>query len=254
MKKNSTFLLFNFIILSIVGQTYEEIIANKTCECISQINNSTNVNTSFKRCILQSKFEAERNDSLTNPNNSVEGMREAFQLVTELVTKNCIALQTKKSEYKKTLFYKKSTVKEATFNFNKGNEFLVAEEYLSAIKAYKKATTLDSEFVLAYDQLGATYTKQKKFSKAIKTYKKSLRLFPEGETSLQNIAEIYAITDDNKHAATYFTTLLAFYPENPLAHYGFAKIAQKNELNESALKHSLLALNYFNQTDATEMK
>mgnify|MGYP001414459913 CR=1 FL=1 len=254
MKKNIIFLLFNFIILTTVAQTYEDKIASKTCNCISLINAETDVNTSFKRCILQSKFEIDRNDSIEKPTNNIEGMRQIFQTVSDLVNKNCNALRTKKSEHQKVVFYIQSSNKEAAFNFNKGNKLLKNNEYPPAIKAYRKAVLLDPNFVLAYDQLGITYKKQEEFTKAIKAYKKSLKLFPEGDIALQNIAEIYYLNGDNKDASKYFTAMIILYPENPDAYFGFAKTAMTDELYDSALIQCLVSLKYYKKIDTAKIK
>lgn len=253
MKKNTILIFFSLIFLHTFGQTYEERIASKTCDCIALSAPQTNANTNFKHCILQSKYEVENKDLIKNTDSSIEGMRKAFQIISDLVNNNCLALKTNKATYQKTLFYKDSENKEASFNLNKGNKFLKAKEYVLALKAYKKAIRLDEKFVYAYDQLAATYFNMEEYTKAIKYYKKSLKLFPQGDVALQNLADIYYLKNDPKKASEYLTKLITIYPESPEAHLEYSKNILKDNQLALALQHSILALNYFKKTETQKI-
>jgi tetratricopeptide (TPR) repeat protein len=250
------YLLLSLFIYSttIFAQTYEERISDLSCELIQDIDPTTDVSVSMKKCILHAKFEIEREFPELTPKVSVEELREKYKIVFTSLTKDCKALATKNVEYKKHINYVHSANKEAKFNFDKGAKLAQENEFKKAIAAYKKAIRLDQEYILAYDQLGAAYLQIKESNKAEKSFEDSLKRFPEGDVALQNLAQLYYANNDNKNASKTYATFANIYPENPIPYLGLAKTAFKDALNEVAFYHCITALNYAKTTDTNLIK
>jgi Tfp pilus assembly protein PilF len=75
-----------------------------------------------------------------------------------------------------------------------------------AIKFYKEAISLDSDFSEAYNALGAVYSKQQKWSEAIRNYQKALenKLYTTPHVPYLNMGRVYmAQKDYNKAVEAY---------------------------------------------------
>ncbi|SFC96086.1 Tetratricopeptide repeat-containing protein [Zunongwangia mangrovi] len=234
-------LVFLFISLITFGQTYEEKIAKKSCECISKDSETENLNDLLKKCIVSSKIDVENNDTSEKDNRqfTVEGIRKTFSDVSKLVIEECPSLRTKVFEKKKQEFYRLSDNQKANEYFEKGNQLQDKEQFKLAIEQYEKAIKKDKKFVMAYDHLGVAYRMKNDLNKAIKTYKKSLEIFPEGDFALLNIAAIYSMKENETEAQNFYQNLINFYPENPEGYYGNGKTNLILGNNEIALKNTL---------------
>ncbi|WP_193316050.1 tetratricopeptide repeat protein [Flavicella marina] len=239
---------------SATSQTYEERIADLSCEYIQDIDITNDVEISMKKCILQAKFEVEQKHPELKPNISIEELRAKYKEIFALISKNCPSLTSKKSAHKKHLNYIPSINKEAVFNFDKGNRLSDEKNYKAAITAYKKAIRLDENYCMAYDQLGIAHMQINETKKAIKFFKTSLKLFPEGDIALLNIGEAYLSLEDIKDASVYFSTLLSYYPTNADAYLGLSKTELLDELNEPALLHAIFAANNSDTNDEVNSK
>lgn len=253
MKLIIPILLF-FVCNNLSAQEYEEKIAELSCTYIQDIDIKEDIDKGMKKCILQAKFEVEQKHPELKPKVSIEELREKYKIVFALLTKNCSTLTTKRSEHKKYLTYVPSANKEATFNLVKGDKLMTENKYSSAISAYRKAIRLDEKFVIAIDKLGIAYIKNDEHKKAIKTFKSSLKIFPEGDVALLHIGEVYYDLEDNKDASIYFSTLTTCFPQMPQGYYGLAKTEFRDEINEAALLHSIMALKFFPETSKSEIE
>ncbi len=248
-------LVFLFISIIAFGQTYEEKIAKKSCECISKDYETDNLNDLLKKCIISSKIDVESNDTSEKDNRqfTVEGIRKTFSNVSKLVIENCPSLRTKVSEQKKQEFYKLSDNQKANKYFEKGNQLRDKKQFELAIEQYEKAIKKDTEFVMAYDHLGVAYRMKNDLNNAIKTYKKSLEIFPEGDFSLLNIAAIYSMKKNETEAKKFYQNLINFYPENPEGYYGNGKTNLILGNNEIALKNTLQSIILYNNQNSNKI-
>ncbi|TYB69027.1 tetratricopeptide repeat protein [Bizionia saleffrena] len=248
-------LVFLFISISTFGQTYEEKIAEKSCECISEDSETDNLNDLLKKCIISSKIEIENNDPSEKENRqfTVEGIRKTFSNVSKLVIENCLAIRTKVSEQKKQEFYRLSDNQKANEYFEKGNQLRDKKQVELAIEQYEKAIKKDKEFVMAYDHLGVSYRMTNDLDNAIKTYKKSLEIFPEGDFSLLNIAAAYSMKKNESEAQKYYENLIDFYPENPEGYYGSGKTNLILGNNEIALRNALIAMILYDNQNSNKI-
>lgn len=231
------------------SQTYEEQIADKSCSCIARIDIKSDIDTSLKKCILQSKFLVEKENPALKPQNKIEDLREVYKKIFELINSNCTTLITKRSEHKKQKLYVESSNKEAKFYFEKGNKLAEKNSDKKAIDAYKKAIRLDENYIQPLDQLANIYFKISDFKKAEKHLKASLKLFPEGDVALNLLGETYISVEDYKDASIIYGTFLKHYPENPKAYFGLAQTEYFDKILEAALLHSIKALGYFSKTN-----
>lgn len=253
--KKFIILAFLLVISLSFGQTYEEKIAEKSCDCISKNTKTDNPDELLKKCIISSKIEVENNDPTEKDNRqfTVEGIRKAFSDVSKLVIEECPALRTKVSEKKKKEFYKLSENQKANEYFKKGNQFRDRNQFEMAIEQYKKAIKKDKELVMAYDHLGVAYRMNNDLDNAIKTYKKSLKIFPEGDFALLNIAAAYSIKKNEYEAQKYYGNLIFFFPENPEGYYGSGRTNLILGNNENALRNILIAMILYDKQNSAKI-
>lgn len=247
-----TFLLISFLSF---GQSYEEQIAEKSCNCISKDTETDNLDELLQKCIVSSKIEVENNDQSAKDNRkfTAEGIRKTFSDVSKLIIRKCPALRTKVSEKKKQEFYRISDNQKANEFFQKGNQFKDKNQFKLAIKQYKKAIKKDKEFVMAYDHLGVAYRMNNDLENAIKTYKNSLEIFPQGDFALLNIAAAYSMNQNEAKSQKYYEKLINFYPESPEGYYGSGKTNLILGNNEIALRNTLIAMILYDKQSSTKI-
>ena len=56
---------------------------------------------------------------------------------------------------------------------------------------YKKAILLSPEYFEAYNNLGITYIKSKKYDEAFKAFKKALKIKPDNKVLKYNMKQLY---------------------------------------------------------------
>ena|SRR5690606_34864658 len=250
-------IILTFLLISSLsyGQSYEEKIAEKSCDCISKDTETDNLDELLKKCIISSKIEVENNDPSEKDNRqfTVEGIRKTFSDVSKLVIEKCPAIRTKVSEKKKQEFYRLSDNPKANDYFQKGNQFRDRNQFELAIEQYEKAIKKDKEFVMAYDHLGVAYRMNNNLDNAIKTYKKSLEIFPEGDFALLNIAAAYSMKKNEAESQKYYENLINFYPENPEGYYGSGKTNLILNNNEIALRNTLIAMILYDKQSSTKI-
>ena len=250
-------IILTFLLISSLsyGQSYEEKIAEKSCDCISKEAETDNLDELLKKCIISSKIEVENNDPSEKDNRqfTVEGIRKTFSDVSKLVIEKCPAIRTKVSEKKKQEFYRLSDNPKANDYFQKGNQFRDRNQFKLAIEQYEKAIKKDKEFVMAYDHLGVAYRMNNNLDNAIKTYKKSLEIFPEGDFALLNIAAAYSMKKNEVESQKYYENLINFYPENPEGYYGSGKTNLILDKNEIALRNTLIAMILYDKQSSTKI-
>lgn len=247
MNKICSLVLLFLVSISVFGQTYEEKLATKSCDCISELDVIVDLKQTLIQCIISSQNEVHSNDKdkIYERPSTVEGIRQNFKDISDLVVKNCPSLQTKVNEQKKSNFYKLSPNSKANVHFRKGNGFKDQKDYDSAVKEFRKAIKKDKEFVMAYDHLGVSYRFQNEFEKAVESYEKSVEIFPEGDFALMNVAAVYSLMEDDGKALNYYNDLANYYPENPEGYYGIGKSNLLLGNNEPALKNTLISLRLY---------
>ncbi len=209
-------------------------VSEVSCECIAQISTALPLqekNNRIQQCIT----EAIANKTVSGKLEfTVEGLRSFFEEVQKDLVENCDAVRivTFASDEEKLNSY--SYNEEAIDNYTKGQKAYKEGKLKEAVRYYKKAVSIDKEFVFAWDNLGRTYRELNKFDEAIAAYESSLMIDPLNRTALMNIAVAYNYKKDLDNAMKYYEILKKHYPEDPESPYGLALIYwQKGDLNAS---------------------
>ncbi len=229
------------------AQSIEEKIAKKACFCIHNTKDFEDVNKLIQKCVIDAKITIEEKIPSKDRKNTVEDIRKTVGDAISILTKYCKApIVGKMGEQKERLFYQLSKKDSANAYFKIGNEYKTIKKYPAAITAYKKATEIDSHFVIAYDSLASTYQLQNKLKLAITTYERSLQSFPQGSTALLNIASLYFKLKNNEKAGSFYLQLINNHPEKEEGYYGLAKITYIQNKTEEALRNLLNGMRYKN--------
>lgn len=108
--------------------------------------------------------------------------------------------------------------------YDEGNTAMGINDYDEAIKQYKKALDIDSNFAFCWDNLGLCYRKTNQYSKALYCYKKSLEVDPTGGMPMQNIPIVYEYMKDYKQALNEYNNLIRRRPDDPEGYFGKARM------------------------------
>ena len=233
-----TYLSISFLLLGsfIFAQNFEQIAAEKSCECLHKLPEINDKN--YQNCISSSLTEAlTMGDVKANMEkiNTVDGMTTALKEIDILIKNTCLVDGTSGVEEKRTLHYSLSKNDAATNFYRMGKDFMESGKYKPAIEAFEMALKNDPEFVLALDDLAASYRKLENFDQAIHYYNKSLSIFPEGDFALMNIAVIYTMKKNYQTAAAFYLKLIKFQPDNAEGYYGLGRIFYFRGVYEDAL-------------------
>lgn len=241
MKKILFFIcIINFHISK--SQTLEEKIAEKTCECLDAKPKITD--DVHRDCITKSMTEvvfADKDIKNREAINTVDGIKNLFRKINDILPETCDNLKEEKSEEKKTLFYSKSQNENAQNAYIIAKDLMSAEKYELAIEGLLMSIKSDTNFVLAYDDLAVCYRQLKEYDKAIKYYKKSLEIYPEGNFALMNIAVVYSLKSDFKTAIEYYEKLKKYHPKDAEGYFGAGKNYFLSDDYEKALNNIFIA-------------
>ena len=138
---------------------------------------------------------------------------------------------------KKDKMYSLSENKKASDFYQKGKGFMEKEDYSKAISWFKKALKEDPNFILALDDIAASYRRKEDFSTALNYYERSLALFPEGDFSLTNVAVIYSLIGKYDKSITCYSKLMQYYPDSAEGYFGLARIYVMQDEPEKALRY-----------------
>lgn len=240
------FLIF-FIGLTFIkpsfGQSIQNKIADKTCDCLNENILLENLNDSIKACTTKAMSEFMTTAPLEERKfiGTVQGIRGMYSDVYKILPSKCYKIRKIVIEDKKKRFYTISDNSNANSHFYKGNELMENEVYKQAIKEFKKAIKIDPNFVYSIDHIAISYRKMEKFEKAINFYNKSLEIFPEGDVALMNMGVIYTHLENFEKAIQYYDKLVFYHQNNPEGYFGRAKILFLVKNYEVALDNIFIA-------------
>lgn len=166
--------------------------------------------------------------------------------IERYLMENCKAIKSKIASNEISSGKSFSKNERAIEQYNLGIEASKKENYEEAIKYYKKAVEIDSEFAFAYDNLGISYRKIGKYNEAIEAYKNSSRIDPYSVTPLQNIAIAYQYVKEYEKSIEAYKKLAELDSENPEVFYGIGHVYSTylNE-HEKALDYMCKAYNLY---------
>lgn len=220
-------LLFLVLLVSTTfsyGQTVEERIAEKACECL---RNETEIDDEkYRNCVSKYMAEVILQDSdpkVRETFNNVEGIKSMWEKVNATMTKDCQFLKNNTRELKSEGTYSKSKIELAQGAYLIAKDLMQDKKYKLAIEGFEIAIKRDKNFVLAYDDMALCYRLLDDLDKAIRYYKRSLELYPEGSFALVNIGVAYSLKSDYKTAIKYYEKMIEYYPTNAEGYYGAGK-------------------------------
>lgn len=84
--------------------------------------------------------------------------------------------------------------------YSRGLTFFNESQYPEAVKAFKNAINIDSEFKEAHFYLGFIYIKQKKHTEAIKAFEEAIRIDPNFKQAYYNLSLVHLERNDRAKA------------------------------------------------------
>lgn len=219
--------IFNLFTASFLqGQSLAEKIALKACGHLDSIENFQILHDSIRPSLTAAMAIAHTEGTIEEKEilGNVEGIRGTFKTAYDLLPSYCYNVRRLILEDKTAKFYKTTDNHQANAHFEKGNAYMESGDYDNAIKEFKSAIKIDSQFIYALDHLAISYRRQEKFKTAIKYYEKSLKIFPEGYVALLNIAVAFSFLEDNTNSIKNYEQLKYLYPDDPEGYFGLAKM------------------------------
>jgi tetratricopeptide (TPR) repeat protein len=127
---------------------------------------------------------------------------------------------------------------EALKYYTEGYNEFHNENYVEAIKKYKKAIQLDSNYTDAIDNCALSFRKLNKLDDAEYYYKLSLKKLPKNELAMHNLGLVYMFKNDFKSAKEIFKKLLKNNPKYGDGLYSLSEVYLRENNNDSAIVYS----------------
>ncbi len=125
--------------------------------------------------------------------------------------------------YKAVEFYNKAVIEQGKDSIE------------NAIEFYKKALEIDSNYVLALDNIGICYRRLGKADLAIDSYQKSIAIFPKGTFAHVNLALIYSLQEKTDLAIIEYEKVVKLNPSEPEGYFGLAMMYFNNKDADNAI-------------------
>ena len=196
-------------------------VANDACECISQIEASSDAkNDNISDCITKS-LETKKGDETIVKNDI------SYKMVETYLVQHCKPLKELAFTENKKFKYASSDNVLAQLAYDDGMEYINEGDTENAIQKFSKAVEIDANFAFAWDNLGISYRKNKQYENAIAAYLKSLEIYPEGRLPLLNIAITYNLNQQYTEAVTHYEKFIEIFSDDPEGYYGLGLMLQK---------------------------
>ncbi len=109
-----------------------------------------------------------------------------------------------------------------------GYSYLLKQDYVNAIKTFKRYTEVEPDNANPYDSLGDTYTEAGLFDEALQAYQRVFAIKPDfyDYSPLWKMGEVYFIKGDHAHAAEYADRFIRNTQEieRPLGYQTLARV------------------------------
>ncbi|MEL6561575.1 MAG: tetratricopeptide repeat protein [Bacteroidota bacterium] len=110
------------------------------------------------------------------------------------------------------------------------------KDFNKSIKAFLKATELDSQFEMAFRNLGNAYGEIGENEKSIKYYKKAIDLNPKDDITLNNLGVTYSSMGKIEEASSCFKKSIKI---KPTVGYTYTNLFEHNLINEQAFDQQI---------------
>lgn len=213
-------------------------VANDACECISQIEASSDAkNDNISDCITKSleTVKGKKGDA-KNVKNDI-----SYKMVETYLVQHCKPLKELAFTENKKFKYASSDNVLAQLAYDDGMEYINEGDTENAIQKFSKAVEIDPNFAFAWDNLGISYRKNKQYENAIAAYLKSLEIYPEGRLPLLNIAITYNLNQQYTEAVTHYEKFIDIFSDDPEGYYGLGLILYTQDQEEAGLDNLIRA-------------
>ena len=189
-------------------------------------------------------------DSLSIAGENVIIVDKNYKEIEEVLLRDCSSMKTLMTSDVAKSEVSVSDKKKAREFYDAGQAYFGKEDYLNAIKAYRKAVRKDRTFAFAWDMLGYSYRKNNEYEKAIECYEKSLELDPNGRMPLVNIPIAHAYLKNYDAAIESYKKLITIFKDDPEGYYGIGRIYHIKGDYENALDNTMKAYNLYNEINS----
>lgn len=213
----------------------DEIIAasENACQCIAGIEaGAENKNDEIQKCIK---------GSLAAFGDDKDVKVDRFKQVESVLVQSCAPLKELAFSENRKFKHSYSENVLAQLAYDDGMEFLQEGDVESAIEKFKKAVTIDDQFAFAWDNLGISYRKMKRYDEAIAAYEKSLEIYDKGRLPLLNIAITCNLNEQYKEAMKHYEKFIEIYSGDPEGYYGLGLIQYTQNEEEKGLDNLIHA-------------
>jgi tetratricopeptide (TPR) repeat protein len=236
-------LLLVLLSINCSAQDFERKVAIEICNCVDTIENMDSLDSKVDKCAYDAL-----ETTLENASEEVQDIFSSDDEVEEVITNSMRLLLSECPKIRKFIitdrksrFYRMSSSQEANRLYEYGNRLVNADSLKYAISQYKKAVSIDPQFVYALDNLGLTYRRLGNNRKAVSYYAKSLTVYPEGNFALQNIAVAYTGMKDYDRALSFYNRVLIYYPDDAEGYYGIGRLYYLQGEYEKSLDYLFIA-------------
>ncbi len=213
----------------------DELIAasENACQCIAGIEaGAENKNDEIQKCIK---------GSLAAFGDDKDVKVDRFKQVESVLVQSCAPLKELAFSENRKFKHSYSENVLAQLAYDDGMEFLQEGDVESAIEKFKKAVTIDDQFAFAWDNLGISYRKMKRYDEAIAAYEKSLEIYDKGRLPLLNIAITCNLNEQYKEAMKHYEKFIEIYSGDPEGYYGLGLIQYTQNEEEKGLDNLIHA-------------
>jgi len=123
----------------------------------------------------------------------------------------------------------------AAENYSKGYNAFHSDDYIKAIKYYRKAIKQDPNYIDAYDNCGVAYRRMGNLDSAAYYYKKSIQINPKTSIAHGNLAIVYTEQGKLQEAIQEYGEISKYNPNDPEAPYGIAGLYIQMKQYDKAL-------------------
>ncbi|MGA9270887.1 MAG: tetratricopeptide repeat protein [Lutimonas sp.] len=213
----------------------DELIAasEKACQCIAGIEaGAENKNDEIQKCIKGSLVVFEDGKDVKV---------DRFKQVESVLVQSCAPLKELAFSENRKFKHSYSENVLAQLAYDDGMEFLQEGDVEGAIEKFKKAVSIDDQFAFAWDNLGISYRKMKRYDEAIAAYEKSLEIYDKGRLPLLNIAITYNLNEQYDESMEYYEKFIEIYSGDPEGYYGLGLIQYTQNEEEKGLDNLIHA-------------
>ncbi len=235
--------------------------AEKACKCIDSISlqkkNHKQISVEVAECIEKETLlympVMEIINSIKNGNQKIDininkdsrQYKLYYFRIEEWLMDSCSSLKKAVASNNKESEFSVSKDKKAIEQYDKGIDFVNAENYKEALVWFEKAVKTDPQFAFAWDNIGISNRRLGNLDASLEAYNKSLALDPNGKTPLQNIPVVYQFKKDYDKALEAYQKLLIVFPGDAEGYFGIGRMYILKSDYEKGLDNMCKAYNIY---------